>query len=439
MFAGRYRWLVILFLFIAGVLNYVDRAALATIAPLLMHDLGLSPGLLGILFSSFAVGYAACCFIGGWAADRVGPWRILAFAVGFWSIFSGLTSVVGGFGSLLVVRMLFGVGEGPYAPATNKLVGQWFPRNEQATAVGFAISGVTLGGAIAGPLIGLIATQSGGWRLPFAVIGGLGLVWTVAWLVIARDHPAQHPRVSGAERALISSGPQDVTDTPLATGIPLRQYLLRPTILAVGFAFFCYSYVVYFFMSWFPTYLSMTYEFSLQKISFLGAVPWLLGFVGFACSGLLCDAVYRRTGNLMLSRKLILVTGLTMAAACVALAGASTGVASAVALMAVAIFFTYLTTSAYWTLVLDTVEPGQVGSVSGFVLLLSNCGGIVAPLVTGYLVQWTGKFDSAFFLAGACSVLGALTVMLVVKSAATPVAGSTRVLPPAEQAEVRPG
>ena len=151
-------------LFLGGMINYLDRAALSVAAPFLTKDLALSPAQLGVVFSVFFFGYAAFCFVGGYASDRFGARNVFAVAAVVWSLFCGLTASVFSFTSLLVVRVIFGMGEGPYGSATNKLVSNWFPRRQQATAVGWANAGTPLGGALAGPIVGFIAL-AWGWRV----------------------------------------------------------------------------------------------------------------------------------------------------------------------------------------------------------------------------------------------------------------------------------
>src|ERR1700756_678448 len=191
---SRVRWFMVFLVFLAGIINYLDRAALSVAAPLLTKDLGLDPAALGIVFSSFFFGYALFCFVGGWASDRFGPKLVFLVAMTVWSIFCGLTAAAYSIGFLLVVRVIFGMGEGPYSSTINKLVSSWFPRREQATAVGFANAGTPLGGAIAGPIVGFIAVTAG-WRLAFIVIAAVSLLWGVAWAILGAGRPRKPPRL----------------------------------------------------------------------------------------------------------------------------------------------------------------------------------------------------------------------------------------------------
>jgi MFS transporter, ACS family, hexuronate transporter len=411
---GTVRWAVVGLLFLGGMINYLDRAALSVAAPFLTKELSLSPSEMGMVFSVFFFGYAAFCFVGGYGSDRIGAKNVFAIASIVWSVFCGLTATVFSFTSLLVVRVIFGMGEGPYASAANKLVSNWFPRRQQATAVGWANAGTPLGGALAGPVVGFVAL-TWGWRVSFVIIAAIGLCWSAVWILTVTERPEQSPHVGAAERAEIAA---DQEASSIGPSTSLGSLLARPSVLATAFAFFGYAYILYFFLSWFPLYLTSARHLSLQSMSFVSTIPWLLGFIGLASGGSVSDAIFRITGNAVRSRKLVLVGGLLIAACCVALAGSVSTVQAAVALMAVSVFFMYLTGNTYWAIILDTVEQDRVGGVSGFVHFVANCGGIVAPLVTGFIVQATGSFYAAFMLIGAVAVLGAAGVAVFVRAPA---------------------
>jgi MFS transporter, ACS family, hexuronate transporter len=413
---GTVRWAVVGLLFLGGMINYLDRAALSIAAPFLTKELSLSPSELGIVFSTFFFGYAAFCFVGGYASDRLGARNVFGIASIVWSVFCGLTATVYSFTSLLIVRLCFGMGEGPYGSAANKLVSNWFPRRQQATAVGWANAGTPLGGALAGPVVGFIAL-TWGWRLSFVIIAAIGLCWSAVWLLTVTERPDQNSAVSDVERAEIAA---DHAAAETGPAVPLGALLRRPAVLATAFAFFGYAYILYFFLSWFPTYLTNARHLSLQSMSFVSTIPWLLGFVGLAGGGFVSDAIFRATGNAVRARKIVLVGALLIAAVCVALAGSVATVGAAVTLMAVSVFFMYLTGNAYWAIILDTVDRNHVGGVGGFVHLIANTAGIVAPSVTGFMVQATGgSYAGAFLLTGCIAVLGALAVAVFVRAPAT--------------------
>jgi MFS transporter, ACS family, hexuronate transporter len=413
MFA-RYRWAVGTLMFLAGMVNYLDRSALGVAAPFIARDLQLDPAQMGIVFSSFSFGYAAFCFVGGYASDRFGPKAVMTVSMIAWSILCGLTAVAWGIGSLLVIRILFGMGEGPIGSTFNKLVRNWFPHRQQASAVSFANAGTPLGAALSGPVVGFLAIAAG-WRAAFVAITVIGLVWVAFWMVLATDRPEENHRVGAAERAELAEG--QASQPSGGPHVPLSSLILRPAVLATAFAFFGYSCILFFFINWFPTYLTAARHLSVKDMAFATMIPWVLGFIGLAAGGPLCDLLFRLTGNPLRARKIVLVTCLIVAALCIGFAGSVASVTGAVALMAVSVFFMYLTGNTYWAIILDTVDEARVGGVSGFVHFVANCGGIVAPLATGFIVQATGSFVSAFVLTGAIAVLGALGVAVFVRQA----------------------
>ena len=408
---SRVRWSLTGMLFIAGMINYLDRSALSVAAPLISRDLAIEPVALGVVFSAFSFGYAPFCFVGGWASDKFGPRLVFLVAMTVWSFFCGLTAAAYSVGFLLVVRVCFGMGEAPFSSTINKLVSQWFPRKEAATAIGISNAGTPLGGAISGPIVGFMSVAFG-WRLAFILIAALSLLWVVAWFFIGRDTPEQHARVTPEELAEINA--DKVENAPSEARMPLGYYLKQPAVIATAVAFFGYSYLLFFFLTWFPTYLSKAHGLSIQSMGLVTSIPWTLGFLGLLASGFVVDFIFKRTGRALFSAKAVLVAGLLVAGVCVGLAGTVTSVEAAVALMAVTVFCMYMTGTTYWAIILDTVEKPRVGGVSGFVHFIANCAGIIAPTVTGFLVEY-GSFQAAFAFAGVFAFVGAIGVVLLVK------------------------
>ncbi|OAZ64077.1 Hexuronate transporter [Bacillus licheniformis] len=175
------RGFVIVMLFLAGVINYLDRSALSVAAPFIQEDLNIRPAQMGMLFSSFFIGYAVFNFIGGWASDKYGAKHTLSAAMVVWSVFSGAIALTYNFVSLFIIRVIFGMGEGPLSAATSKSVNNWFPQKERARALGMTMCGTPLGGAVSGPIVGLIAIHWG-WKASFVLIMIIGLVWTCFWM-----------------------------------------------------------------------------------------------------------------------------------------------------------------------------------------------------------------------------------------------------------------
>lgn len=403
------RWLVVGLLFLGGCISYLDRAALSIAAPLIAKDLKLDPSQLGIVFSAFFIGYAPLCFVGGYLSDRLGPKRVLVGAMLFWSLFCGLTATATSVVGLITLRVLFGMGEGPFVANINKLVSNWFARKQQASAIAIANSGMPLGAALAGPVVGFLAVQTG-WHIAFVSISILGLLWVSLWAMFASDRP---PVGSDGEQDMKAG--DKVTDKAPAQK-PLSYYLLRPSTIVTAYAFFGYAYVQFFFLTWFPSYLTTAHGLSIKSMSVATVFPWIGNITGLLLGGVLSDFLFRVTGRAVFARKVILVTSLALGAVCIALMATVKDATSAVVLMSCGAFFMATTYNTYFAIVLDTVEKQRVGAIGGFVHFISNLAGIVAPLLTGFLVQWSGNFHSAFLLTGSIAASGSLLVLLFVRA-----------------------
>jgi MFS transporter, ACS family, hexuronate transporter len=396
---------VVILLFLAGVINYLDRSALSIAAPFISDDLTLSATQMGIIFSSFSVGYAIFNFLGGMASDKYGAKLTLFVAMIVWSLFSGAVALAVGFTSLIIIRVLFGMGEGPLSSTINKMVNNWFPADQRASAIGLTNSGTPLGGAISGPIVGFIAI-SYSWKVSFVLIMIIGLIWTIAWWKFVKEKPAS------------ASGKAVVKKTAAAQEKkPLTFYLKQKTVLFTAFAFFAYNYILFFFLTWFPSYLVKARGMSVEKMSIITVIPWILGFIGLAAGGFVSDYVFKKFANkgVLFSRKVVLVTCLFASAVCIGVAGLVTTTVSAVTLVALSVFFLYLTGAIYWAIIQDVVDQNNVGSVGGFMHFLANTAGIIGPTLTGFLVDRSGTFTAAFLLAGGLAVFASLAVIRFVR------------------------
>ncbi|MHC1481378.1 MFS transporter [Frateuria aurantia] len=416
----RYRWFVAALLFLVGMLTYLDRTALSVVAPMVRHEFGFGEAQMGLLFSAFFIGYCVFCFIGGWAADRFGPRKVFAWAVGIWSLFCGATAVASSFSQLLVLRIIFGTGEGPMGTTTNKAIANWFPQSESGRAVGLTNAGQPLGAAVAAPIVGLIALRYG-WRISFVVIALIGFVWLALWLAFFRDRPSGHPRVSPAEAQLIESGrPKAPLVEPDTHHQPrsIMKLIFSAPVQGVAASFFCFNYVLYFFLSWLPSYLTDYQHLDVRHMSLVSILPWLGAAGGFVLGGLLSDLLYRLSGSALFARKCIIVTGLSVAALCVMLTAHVHSLWPAVTLIAVASLFAFMTPQACWSLLQDIVPDSHLGIAGGFVHFVANIAGVFSPSITGLLIEYGGGYSSAFILTSTLAATGVFAVLLLVRRTA---------------------
>ncbi|MFD1428325.1 ACS family hexuronate transporter-like MFS transporter [Kroppenstedtia sanguinis] len=407
---GDGKTIVIVMLFLAGVINYLDRSALSIAAPFIQEDIHLTATQMGIVFSSFSIGYAIFNFLGGMASDKFGAKMTLFVAMIVWSLFSGALVLVVGFLSLIIVRIIFGMAEGPLSATINKMVNNWFPPENRASVVGLANSGTPLGGAIAGPIVGYIAIAYG-WRYSFIAIMFIGLIWALVWFKVVKEKPK-----NTVKKAPLAN--EEAAEKPVVeTGHSLIYYLKQKTVLFTAFAFFSYNYILFFFLTWFPSYLVEARGMNVKDMSLVTVIPWILGFLGLALSGIVSDFLYKRFNDkgILFSRKAVLVSCLFLSAVCIGCAGIVTTTVGAVSLVALSVFFLYLTGAIYWAIINDVVEQKRVGSVGGFMHFISNIAGIIGPTLTGFLVDKTGAFSAAFLLAGGLAVVASLAVIKFVK------------------------
>ena len=301
----RIRGVILFVLCLMYFVAYVDRVNISVAGPTMRQELGLTPTELGFIFSAFAYPYAAMQIAGGWAADRFGPRRVLAILSLLWAAATMLTGLAWSVASLVWFRLLVGVGEGGAFPTATRALTCWLPVRERAFAQGITHSFARLGGAVTPPIVLAIVARYG-WREAFYVLGAVSLAWTAVWLVSFRDSPEQHPWVTGEELAVIHAGGGARRAARGPT--PWRQIASRMWLVTL--VDFCYGWSLWVFLTWLPSYLSDARGFKLREMAVMTTLPLLAGVVGDTLGGVISDAIFRRTGNLRLARRALLVVGL---------------------------------------------------------------------------------------------------------------------------------
>jgi MFS family permease len=418
------RYWVFLFMFSLATINYVDRIVLSVSSTPIAEEFGISKVELGYLFSSFLWLYVVCLVPMGMIVDRKGTRLVNAAGIGLWSIATALTGLASGFGMLIATRVMMGIGESTTYPASGRVIREWIPLRERSLFAAFFNSGAYFGPAIGGLVLAWLVSAAG-WRATFLACAAVGFVWLLAWLIWFRM-PEEASWLSAEERAFILRERGGGARGALADGpsIGLRGLLGSTSMLGLMLAQGCAVYTQYFFLTWLPNYLqtergmSMLKSGALMALPFIGAVI-LTVLVGGLSDSLLTEESARGGGRrrlgalLMLFGSVILLTPLvdSVYLVLVLITIALGGVASAVALN-IALIGDLLRSSA------------DSGRATALLILGGNIFGILAPIVTGYVVQATGSFDMAFVVAGALLVLGALAVFLLARKPIGPAEGS---------------
>lgn len=407
---ARKRQIIMILLFACGVINYLDRSALSISAGHISSEFALSSSELGIIFSAFSVGYALFNLVGGMAADKFGPKNTLLVAVIVWSLFSGALIFAIGFLSILIIRIIFGMAEGPLSTTMNKTIDMWYPDNKKTSIMGICSSGTPLGAAISGPIVGYI-TLHVGWRESFIVITIIGLVWAFMWYKFVDKKPTQNNDM-GSTKTI-----EKLSTTKIRVALKKGFYLKKPTIIFTALAFFAYNYILFFFLTWFPSYLQRGLNIGLEEVSLINVIPWTFGFVAIAIGGIIADKITnsRTWKDPLTPKRLVLGICLLISGGAVIVAANTTNFILIIAMITISVFALYFTGGIYWGVVNDIVDSSNVGSIGGAMHAIGNCAGILGPSITGFIVQATGSFMPAFILAGTIGVLGALGALINVK------------------------
>ena len=408
------RWTMIFMGCAANAINYIDRANLAVAAPTIRHELGINATVMGVILGAFFWTYAAMQMPFGWFADRVGARIALAAAVLWWSVSTALTATARGVASLTGWRLLLGVGEAGAYPSGAKLNVTWFPRSERAIAASIFDSGSRIGAALSLPLVAWLI-GSFGWRVSFGVTGLIGIAWTILWLTVYRD-PENHPSVTPEQLAHLQAERGGKAGAP---HVPWSSLFGYRTIWGMMIGFFCLNFVIYFFITWFPTYLIQARGFSLAQLGTLGLLPGLISIPCGWLGGFASDSLYRRGWSLTAARKTCLVGGMLMSSV-ITFSVFAPNAYIALAFFAVAYSSLAFTAASIWSLPADVApSPGHVASIGGIQNFAANIAGIVTSTFTGLMLTITsGSFVIPLMTAGGFCLLGAVVYLFVIKEVA---------------------
>jgi len=402
------RWYILFLISLMYLITYLDRVNISAAAPVISKEFGFDKVTMGAIFSAFVWAYALFQVPGGWLGDRFGPRRMLTIIVTYWSIMTAATAAATGAVSFIVVRFLFGVGEGGAFPVATRAMQLWYPPQERGFVQGITHSASRLGAAIAPPIVVTIMTAFG-WQWVFYVCGAVGIVWAAWWWFAYRDLPEEHALVNRAELERIrGTDPEGNVNPPKIEAratVPWATLLRSPNMWAIMCAYFTYVYCLWIFLSWLPSYLVDYRHFTLIKVGWLASLPLLAGVIGDTVGGLATDWVLKKTGNARFARRLVAIVGLLGCAVFIVPAALVDDAYAAVFCLTGAMFFLECTIGPSWAVPMDTGGKYS-GTVSGMMNMAGNIGGALSPLVFGFLAQ--GDFWQApFIVAAALLVIGA--------------------------------
>lgn len=394
----RLTWTVVGLLGLVVFINYVDRGNLATAAPLIKDELKLSGSQFGLLVSAFFWTYAPANFIAGWLAERFNPYRVLAVGVTIWALATAATGLANSFVMLLMLRIALGVGESVAFPCSSMMFARSMPVRQLGLANGVITLGLSLGPAFGtwagGHLMGLWS-----WRPVFIVFGLTSLLWLVPWWLFTRG--------SSALEAASARGEY----------LSFREVTGRRELWGASLGHFCGNYIVYFVISWLPLYLVKSRGFTMGQMANLGGLIYLT----YAASGIGLSVVLDRwiasgASTDLVRRGAMVATFAVMSATMAICAFADARLSIACLFIAAVAFGVYGSTMYSASQTMAGREAG--GKWMGIQNGVGNLAGIVAPLVTGFVVDVTGQFSLAFAVAAAMGLGGMAFWGLVVQRVA---------------------
>lgn len=397
-------------LFMAGIVNFLDRSSLSVAGEAIRGELGLSATEFGVLLSAFSLSYGFAQLPSGILLDRYGPRVVLGAGVIFWSLMQGLTGIVNSFSHFIMLRIGLGIGEAPFMPAGVKSITDWYIQKERGTALGIFNSSTVIGQAIAPPVL-VVMQLAWGWRVMFVTIGIAGVLVGICWYAWYRNRGQFS--LQPVERDYLSAPVKPRPQLQFSEWISLFKY--RTTWgMILGFA--GVNYTGWLYIAWLPGYLQAQQGFSLAKTGWVAAIPFLAAAVSMWISGIVVDSFAKAGYDLAKTRKAVIVVGLILSALGTLLVVQSSTPMQAVAFISMALFCVHFAGTSAWGLVQVLVAETKVASVAA----IQNFGSFVfasfAPIVTGWIVDTTHSFNLALVIAACVTFAGAMSYLLIVKS-----------------------
>jgi MFS family permease len=379
---------------IAIFINYIDRGNLSTAATLVQSQFALTPSQLGFLLTAFFITYMPMQPVVGAIIDRFSASRVLAIGFVVWSLATVLSGLAGGFAALFGCRLLLGLGESVAFPSFSKIFAENLEEAQRGLANGVSMSGLALGPAF-GVFLGGNLIAAYGWRPFFIATGLLSLLWVVVWSIVVRKDVR----------------PIDPLRSAAAPTLPL--IVREPSLWGASLGAFCNVFVLYFLLTWIPYYLVHQRHWSLAQMASIAGTAFLLGGISCVACGVISDYCIRRGASTTFVRKSGFVIGAVGSAAGLLGCGYSSGLVSEAWLM-LAGFAVGMFNANNFVVGQTMAGPSAAGRWAGIQNTIANVSGLIAPSLTGILVERTGNFAGAFTVAAAMAVCSGLAWVFLV-------------------------
>ncbi|GAB3458281.1 MFS transporter [Massilia terrae] len=392
------RWLVIALVAAATIINYIDRSALAVMWPAIADELGMSKSDYADIITIFLIGYAVGQSLFGKLFDALGTRIGFLLSIVVWSAAIGLHFAARSVMSFSLFRALLGVGEAGNWPGATKAIAEWFPVRERALGQGIFGAGASMGSIIAPPLVAFLYAFLG-WKNTFIIIGALGLVWILPWLIVYRAGPDSHPWIGAEERAYILDGQRPAAAAAQPEYVPTTRQLLghRQSWGVIAARFFI-DPIWWLFVAWLPLYLNEKFHFDVKQIGIFAWVPYVGAGIGAVLGGWLCGRLLQRGWTVNKARKTVIGMGLVVMFAAALFSAAADTPLLAVLSIGALLFGFQAAISNIQTLPSDFFSGKTVGTLAGFSGTSAVLGTIVCMQLVPVLTAG-GNYTPFFILA----------------------------------------
>jgi ACS family hexuronate transporter-like MFS transporter len=406
------RWWIVGLVFLATLINYIDRLTISVLAPVITRDLGLTNTEFGGILTWFLLAYTISQGLSGKLYDRVGTKLGFVFSIILWSLAAMAHAFARGLTSLSIFRFILGFGEAGNWPGAAKTVAEWFPIRERAFGMAIFNSGAAIGSVVAPPLI-VWLSLSYGWQTTFLVTGSLGFAWLALWLVFYQT-PERHQWLGQGERDLIREGQQIESEAGAVGQVEdfrWRALLRYRQVWAIVLARFLTDPIWWLYISWLPKYLADARGFSLAKIGLFAWVPYVAADAGSLSGGWLSGYLIGRGWSVDRARKVVILGAALLMPAGIFAAFADNAMVALV-LIGVVLFGFQVWINNVQTLPSDFFSDKAVASVAGLGGTGAGIGSMIFIFSTGWIVDHF-SYVPVLVAAGLLAPFGTLILFLL--------------------------
>ncbi len=405
----NFRWLVVSMLFLISMLNYIDRASMGYAITLIAKDFQFSEGDIGLILGAFGIGYIFSTFLGGVSADTFGAKKTLTISTILWSISILSLGLCGNFYMFVLLRVFFGLSEGPNFPCVTRAISDWLPADERARAFTFSLIAVPISLGIGGLLVSWVISHVG-WRYCFIALSILTILWVPIWLKFFTNLPKDSQYVNSAELEYIQKT-SIISDTTKNGKISMRLLCLEPTLLTNHIGYFVFGFYLNFFMTWLPTYLMNVQHIPFNQLGGYTLLPWGFAALMLWAVGLLSDKIFQKTKSYRLSRTYPIIISQLLAASFVIAINFTHELSWIVCFITLGVGFSMSANAPFYAVNVDIAKTRAASSL-GIMSICFSLSSIIAPALSGYIVSLTGRFDVVFYFMTALSLSSVVLMFL---------------------------